>query len=656
MDRRVFVMGTVVGAGTVAASGCNGGSSTVAATPASGAPLANQSAAPLPVETPINVARPPPAIAAALRVDGRYRTDQAQLFVTPPPGVVKSKSESYWETPARASVASPKAALGFGGTGPSHRYVDVNSGWAWKNKGGDWVDATGLRQGSAAHWKTSGSQTIDFTAALKAVTKWNAFVVLGGGSLESNYSATPPLLNVTYTDGTSQTLRCTAAIVLEPSSSYAHGGEHTVSVYTANGGRNAVIEFERPAKPVASATLNLKYTGSLSGFLANPPLNTEPVTSGLAAAYRRDAGIKAHPDVIFSHLYEDASTTSDWMGPDGINVFDNNRWSPDVFNPALLKDRSRLPHIHQGKWIKNIAHASVIKSNYTAEGFKPLAPGLGAIRVLIPGTKAADGAAVGYGGGYGCDMAMYLPDDLCGWLDEIYVRYYFRMGEHEPDYISSMKMLRTEISAAARYALHEGKFGIGPSHWTQYGGNNNTGGGNIGWTSRNGFREYPADVGSGAMRPAVHSYDMIGYDGAMGSIGGLGAAMYPGYWYCIESRLKLNTVDVSATPFTADPSKNLNDAEIDIWLDGRKVMAMRNFSYRKLPLDYSGGPSRFDNPTKMGNTPVARGLLVPIRNLGVTAITLNEYNGGVLPATSDRVKFYAGLVVSKKPVGMMAGV
>ena len=112
MDRRVFVMGTVVGAGTVAASGCNGGSSAAAATPASGSALANQGAAPITVETPISVARPRPTIAATLRVNGRYRTDQAQLFLTPPPGVVKSNGASYWETPARASVASPKAALG----------------------------------------------------------------------------------------------------------------------------------------------------------------------------------------------------------------------------------------------------------------------------------------------------------------------------------------------------------------------------------------------------------------------------------------------------------------------------------------------------------------------------------------------------------------
>ncbi len=575
------------------------------------------------------------------------------MFVAPPTGVVKSTGGSYYEIPARDSVASPRSALGMAGVGPTHSYVDVGSGWAWKNKGGDWVDSAGVSQGPSPHWRAAGSVSIDMTAALKAVKKWNAFVIKGGGTFSSNYSTNPPSQSVVYTDGSTQELRCTLAVAFEPSSAYAQGGAPTVAV---GGGKSAVIEFERPEKPVASAVLNLTYTGTLEGYLVNPPLNTEPVMTGLAAGYPLDAGVKSNPDVIFAHDYKDGTGKADWMGPDGINVYSNALWSPDVFDPTARKDTSRLPHIHQGKWIKNIANASLIDSRHQGEGFQPLAPGLGAIRVLIPGTKAADGAAVGYTGGYGCDMAMYLPDALCGTLDEIYVRYYLRLGSHAPEYLRDIKMLRTEAAAPAQYALHGGKFGIGPSHWTQYGGNNNVGGGNIGWTSRNAWQEFPADIGSGAMRPGVHSWDMLGYDGHMGSIGGLGAAMYPGYWYCIESRLKLNTVDLSATPFTADPSKNLNDAEIDIWIDGRKVLEMRNFSYRKLPLDYSSGPGIWSNATKIGRTPIDRGLLVPIRNLGVTAITLNDYNGGVLPATSDRVKFYAGLVVSKKPIGMMTGV
>ena len=663
MDRRVFVMGTVVGAGTVGACSCGGGSP-AAATPAVAAPLASPAAVPVAVETPVSGAPAKQTVVAALRVDGRYRTDQAQLFMAPPPGVVKSTGGSYHEYPARDSVASPKAAQAMTGTGPHYAYVDLTAGWAWKNKNGDWIDAKGVAQGSAAHWScvsTLGKNVVDVTAGVMAsfdAKRWNGYIVRGVGrsAFTTEQHATPPVQNVIYKDGTSATLKCTVVAGFEPSSSYSQVGAPEVAVET---GRHAAMEFERPTKAVASASMTLQVTsagGVINGFLVNPPVNSEPVTSGLAAGYAKDAGIKAHSDVIFSHTYDDASTPSDWMGPDGINVYSNARWSPDVFDPALAKDTSRLPHIHQGKWIKNIANASLIKSGYSAEGFKPLAPGLGAIRVLIPGTKAADGAAVGYGGGYGCDMAMYLPDDLCGTLDEVYIRYYLRLGDHEPEYLSNIKMLRTADVAAAQYALHGGKFGIGASHWTQYGGNNNVGGGNIGWTNRGSWLEYPADIGSGAMVPGVHSWDMIGYNGSMGSMGGLGAAMYPGYWYCIESRIKLNTVDLSKTPFTADPSKNLNDAEIDVWIDGRKVLEMRNFSYRKLPLDYSPGPDTFSNATKMGKTPIANGLLVPIRNLGVTAISLNDYNGGVLPATSDRVKFYAGLVVSKTRIGMMTGV
>ena len=673
MDRRVFVVGAVVGAGTVAACGCGGGGSAIAAAPTGGV-AAETSPSPVSTES-VAPANAVPTGVVPVRVDGRYRTDQAQLFLTPPLGVVKSGGGSYWEAPARASVAGPKAAFTFGTIGPTFSHVDVGSGWAWKNKNGDWIDTTATPQGASAHWRIdanaaagAGSQftyTVDASAGVKAAwngKRWNAYIVRGDGTgraFTSNQHASPPFQTVTYADGSTATLKCTAAISLEPSSAYAQGGAAEVSVAS---GRHAVLEFERPAKPVQSATLTMLVTqhgignSALNGFLVDPPLNSEPALSGLAAGYSRDSGIKAHADVIFSHLYDDASSQADWIVAAGVNVYSNAQWSPDVFDPAAAKDTSKLPHVHQGKWIKNIGTTTLVKSSFAGEGFAPLATGLGALRVNIPGSKASDGDAVGYAGAGGCDLAMYLPDALCGTLDEIYIRYYLRLGTHEPEYLANMKMFRSDPSSTAHYAAHGGKFGMGPSHWTQYGGNNNIGGGNIGWTSRNAWMEFPADVGSGAMQPGVHSWDMLGYNGLMGSIGGLGAAMYPGFWYCIESRLKLNTVDLSATPFTADPAKNLNDAEIDIWIDGHKVLAMRNFSYRKLPLDYSSGPGTYNNTTKIGRTPIANGLLVPIRTLGVTAVTLNDFNGGVLPAGTDRVKFYAGLVVSKKPIGMMAGI
>jgi len=664
LDRRIFIAGTVVGAGTLVAGGCGGASSS------SGLAAAGSSVDVAGMVAPGSASASP----VALRIDGRYRTDQAQLFLSAPLGVVKSGGGSYWETPARVTVAAPKAPFDYGAIGPTYTHVDVGSGWAWKNANGDWVDAAGVAQGTSPHWSVvansaSGASAgftyvVDASLGVKAAfagKRWNAYVVRGSAGVRAfttNLHATPPYQTVIYTDGSTAVLKCTAAIAFESSSVYAQGGALEASV---GGGRNAILEFERPTKSVQSATMTLPVTqhwsgnGIFTGFLADPPLNTQPIESGLAASYKLDVGIKAHADVIFAHSYNDGSAPSDWMGPASINVYSAAVWSPDVFNPAAAKDTTRLPHVHQGKWIKNLGSATLVDSAYTGHGFQPLAPGLGAIRVTIPGSGVVDGGAAGYAGGAGCDMAMYLPDALCGTLDEIYVRYYLRLGTHDPEYLENIKMLRTEAGSTAQYALHGGKFGIGPSHWTQYGGNNNIGGGNIGWTSRNAWMEYPADVGGGAMRPGVHSWDMLGYDGPMGRIGGLGTAMYPGYWYCIESRLKLNTVDLNATPFTADPTKNLNDAEIDIWIDGRKALEMRNFSYRKLPLDYSG-PDTFNSVTKIGKTPLANGLLVPIRNLGVTAITLNDYNGGVLPATTDRVKFYAGLVVSKKPIGMITGV
>jgi hypothetical protein len=669
VDRRIFMVGTVAGVGALATNGCGGGGNDGGGD-ASAPGLAPTAAPTASSEAPKNSR----ALAALLRGDGRYRTDQALLFLAPPTGVVKSTQGAFWETPARAGIASPKAGFGYGLVGPGYKFVDVFSGWAWVHPGGDWVDTAGQSQGTQPHWSVNANAvsgataaftyTLDVTAGVKAALdgkRWNAYVVrgtAGARAFTSAEHATPPQIAVKYADGSSSVLHCTLAAALEPSTAYAQGGATEVSVVS---GRNAVIEFERPAKAVLSATLTLPVTqhwsgsGVISGYLADPPLNTQPLIGGLSTAYPLDVGIKAHPDVIFAHGYADSSSFNDWFGPTSINVFDAKQWSPNVFDPKAVKNPNLLPNVHQGKWLKNRGTTTLVNSSYAKEGFRPLAPGLGALRVNIPGSGAADGASVGYSGGFGCDLAMYLPDALCGTLDEIYIRYYLMLGAHDPEYLAKMKMFRSQDGTTAQYAQHIGKFGIGASHWTQYGGNDNIGGGNVGWTNRNAWMEYSADVGGGQTAPGVHSWDMIGYNGLMGSIGGLGAALFPGYWYCLECRLKLNTVDLSATPFTADPSKNLDDAEIDVWLDGRKVLEMRKFSYRKLPLDY-GGPASYNYTTRMGKTPLARGLLVPIRNLGVTAITLNDYNGGVLPAGSDRVKFYAGLVVSQKPIGPMQGI
>jgi hypothetical protein len=554
--------------------------------------------------------------------------------------------------------------------GPTFKYVDVGSEWAWKNRNGDWVDAKGVTQGPVPHWACIGDgvgereYVVDATAGVQAAqepNRWNAYIVrctAGKCAVAGANHSAPPYMTVHYADGETARLACVAAAAFESSSSYAQGGASKIGMRS---GRHAAYEFEKPQRAVRSATLNITLWNEgpgacrLQGYLADPPLNTEPVMTGLAARYDKDSGIRAHPAVIFAHQYGDGSRESDWIEDKHLNVYNAAFWSPHVFDPKARKDESKLPFIHQGRWVKTKANASLVDSAYKGEGFQPLAPGLGALRVMTPGNSSADGAAVGYDGGFGSDLALYLPDAQCGYLQEIYIRYYLRLGVYKPQHLADTKMFRAGKESAAQYALQGGKFGIGASHWTRFGGNNNRGGGNIGWTNRNLWREYPADVVGGGTRIGVHSWDMLGHDRQYGEIGGLGAAIYPGHWYCLESRLKLNTVDTTVSPFDADPAKNLQDAEFDMWIDGRKVLEMRNFSYRKLPLNYTG-PSTWDNKTRMGRTLFDGKHLVPIRQLGVTAITLNDYNGGVLPADTDRFKFYAGLVVATAPIGPMAGV
>ena len=303
----------------------------------------------------------------------------------------------------------------------------------------------------------------------------------------------------------------------------------------------------------------------------------------------------------------------------------------------------------QGKWIAKQTNIPVdlVSSSYSGEGFQPLLPGMGALKVTILATDVVDGGADGYAGSLGSDLWMLLPESDIGLLDRLFVRYYMRLGDYTATKITDKKMLRNAPGSTAYYALAGGKIGIGQHHWSHYGGNNNIGGGNGGWTNRLTFNEHPLDAGAGGVAIGQHAWDMIGVNFPYGSEGGMGGSIYPGYWYCIEIDLKLNTIDMTGV-------NNLSDAELNVYIDGRLVTHRTGFSYRKGPLDYTPGASSFDSASRMfTHTDPANGL-PPFRQIGHMGIAMNDFQGGTLKTDHDRTVFYTGLVVSKSYIGPMS--
>ena len=233
---------------------------------------------------------------------------------------------TYFEVPPRASIANPKDTYLLGTIGPSYSAVEQTAQWMWAHPGGDWINQSGTAQGtSSPHFtftansvtSVSASYSTSITAGATAAFargKWNAYIVVVTGSgraLATQRHATlaAPRVQVTYTDSTTATLACLACVQLQSGTSYTQIGDIEAPISPS-----VALEFQMPTKAVASATLTLAVTqhtsgsATISGYLANPPVNTAGVTAGVAAAYPADAGLKNHASILFAQRYEDGTT------------------------------------------------------------------------------------------------------------------------------------------------------------------------------------------------------------------------------------------------------------------------------------------------------------------------------------------------------------
>lgn len=551
--------------------------------------------------------------------------------------------------------------------GPTYTHVDAHTGWPWSRPGGDWLDATGIRHGpnpwfsvpmteplgpdGLSHYFVDVSRLVQ---QVQARNRWLALLLMArntarsiGGSVAASRGA--PAIDVVYSDGTRERLRCRVAGQISPSSQLPATALAEVKL-------PACLEFERPHSTVASARLRFVVTDhwsgqqpSIDGFLLDPPVNAEPVRLGLAQlAAPLDAGLESQPEVIGVHRYLDGRPQADFVHP-GVRQFS----SEHLFDPAIYgtgaEDRGRLPHAGLGKWINAGPAMALVPSTYLGDGFAPLAPGLGALRLQMPATPGVrDGSVVGNDGTLGGHARIFLPEHLFGRLDRLFVRYYVRLGVAGPGQRLPRLQVR-HIPGQDAWTNLSGKFGIGPDHTTSQGGVSGTSGGPAGWQMRLAWYECDADQDGPDERgwaPGFHLYDFQGNNPVghrygrdrpaqferWGQRGGTGGLLYVGHWYCIETELKLNTV-------TSTGQGYLPDGELRAWVDGRQVYEQTGMVFRSLPpqgLPYN--PSR----------------LRPCRELGVCSLWLNWFHGGQTVNTMDRTLFYTGLAWAKKYIGPMA--
>ncbi|EHR71992.1 Disaggregatase related repeat protein [Burkholderiales bacterium JOSHI_001] len=639
--------------------GCGGGSGTTAAGTTSDGPPAVDTASNFTPVTPVIQQNPVvesvkvvnPLVSGA----ARYRHQHTYLF-----------QGSAWSVQAARIPGGTNRSAVFG---PNSDHVDAYCGWPWDKAGGDWLDRDGVRHGPTP-WTTAVTQVgpvgliqsydIDVTEVVRKVfadNRWCAFRLAplkGQRAIAGLWNKTQPSpkMSVQYTDGTRADLRC--VITAEVKSGVPNQISEEIWL-------PAFVEFERPAKAVQSATISLTVTqhpnniaAEVAVFLLDPPVNRDAVRYGVAAKVGAlDAGIESAPGIIGAHRYVDGTALSDFVHPEpSINT-----WASREFDPALwggTPDTTKLPHKGLGKFITTSIPnwADLVDSSHTSDGFKPLAPGVGALKVRMPSEVAADGDVVGYGGSGGANASIFLPEPLFGRLPRIFVRHYFRLGTPEgSQYVRDPKkrlqVYHLENQQAPVWTDWAGKFGITPDHTTSFGGTSGSAGGGRGWQMRLAWSDCDAAFNGpseGGVRPGFHLFDFgvfnpkgYNYSGDTdsniywGQRGGAGGMLYANQWYCIETEMVLNTVMDTAPGF-------LPDGELRAWLDGVLVFERKGLVFRSKPL-YQ--PPL--DPTTLG----------AVRDLGVRALWLNWYHGGVTKNTVDRTMFISGLAWGTEYIGPM---
>ncbi len=358
--------------------------------------------------------------------------------------------------------------------GASADYICWVSRWPWKNRGGDHVDLNGARQGTVPFAsrdvdKNSAPGTIELDAIaafrhIAANKTWAALLlkVPSGGTLKLNGvlhpSAPKSEVVLKYSDGSSETLRLWYTSSALTSTAFVNAHEDQVPVSPA---ANGFIEFDRPVqvqKTLSAATLRLTHAGTdalkLAVYVIAPVLPDMAPVRGIAAGQSFDAGLAGHPKVLVTQLVKDSTVIEDVLdtansgsykepyvpGKAPLTQRQEAFFDPTLWGQPALPDAQTaqlLPRRNFGKWVGYTAPEnstgrpsfSVVHSDYKANGFVPLAQGLGAIHLVMPRHAPPNGTTWRADAEVGTDVDLWLPRSHVGRVRRIRFRYYLLLGD-----------------------------------------------------------------------------------------------------------------------------------------------------------------------------------------------------------------------------------
>lgn len=613
----------------------------------------------------------------------------------------------YWVKQGAPGLVAP-SGHGWSGSGtpaggPTKKHVCPETEWAWDRIGGDVLslvkagDYTALVRNPATPipWHVTSSIgvvtgqkafAISCTQLLQFIQsndRWCAllFTRVTGAlrNIATRFAGSPPAppeLDITYADGEQVTLP--AWVVTAANSTYSQQTHPTPA-------QTLFVEFARPTKPVASASMRFAVVGGSSVatyglWPLDPPRNTEPVETGIADAAPLDASLASDPSIIDVQQFPD-STPIAQLTAKYINkaVTTAMYGGEQYYDPSLFGDYSappdttKLPHTCRNQWLfagSGDAKMEVVSSSYSEHGFKPLAPGIGAMKITrLPRAGLVDGAQLPSGAsddGHNLGAHLLLPAKYWG-IAHLFTRSYWYLAE--PEFETMAMHVNCMVGTLQHWTQNGGKWGIMPYCASSYGtGFSGTSGGGSGyqlrlaWTAAGIINDEGPLCGGWSI--GLHSFDFsshqppgYGWGGIdrFGRIGGRGGMLYSRRWVCLESETKLNDVrDASGAIIGPLPENQmlggfLPNGEMRFWMDGVKVYERTGLVMRTLPMWYGGD---WAHPVLTDPGYIA-GRTRPTKDLGIREMLFNVYHGGISPNEVERILLYTALAYGTQRIGPM---
>jgi hypothetical protein len=321
---------------------------------------------------------------------------------------------------------------------------------------------------------------------------------------------------------------------------------------------------------VAFLTLGIAVESSAADLVQESPFGVSPAPP-IAAKYSNDRGIAGDPEVIFSDDFES------WV---------NGGTEPNVGRWSVRKNKT--------------SRTNVLPGQVTADGLG--GPGKGILEIAC--WTQGSGSQVG---GLSLKLGNYnhANEGLGDGYDELYIRYYIKFDE--------------DYRAVRNHGANLGGRDLKRS--------------DAAWVGMAGIRDVSTrgyfysgiqprgDSGSDELEMGFYSYH-LDKKGPWGENYEVQRKMpiHVGRWYCVERRMKLNSVD----PGKPDPA-NADGIE-ELWIDGRLTIRKTDVRFRRvehlhttlfsLETYYHGLPEQYgrNHPIKVyfDNVVIAKSYIGPV--------------------------------------------